>query len=748
VDTRSVATGARLAVLLLTVLVGGANAQAQPAGSPGTETDRTRPKVCLVLSGGGARGAAHVGVLKVLEELRVPIDCITGTSMGSIVGAAFASGISIDDMEKTLTGMSTQLLFRDLPPREERAVRLKRDDATNLTQLELGLRGGDILLPQGAVSGVQLESVLRRLSKVRGFQRFDDLPIPFRAVATDLVTGKPVVLSQGELPAAMRASMSVPGVIQPLRLEGRVLVDGGLTDNLPVGVARAMGAEVVIAVNLGTPLLKPEQLNSVLGVTGQMVSILTAQNVEASLASLKSTDVLIVPQLGDFSASDFDHLPETVPIGEAAARAVAGQLAKLSVSPAQYDAWQQHRLGGTTAAFPPVDEIRFGELQHVNPDIARAVLESQIGVPLDPKVLDQDMRRLYGTGDFEHVNYQLLEEPGKRILSVDAAEKAWGPNYLRLGLGLSTDFSGDAFFNLLASYRMTWLNRLGGEWRTDVQFGRTNRIASEFYQPVTPSQTFFVVPSASYERRTADVFQADQRIARYEIHEARIALEAGVQVAKYGELRMGLQHVDPHTRLDTGPTFLAPRAEDSMSYQGISLRGLVDQLDSVNFPRAGYAASFEIHSSLTALGSDAAFTRGETTGTFVKSFGEHTFSGSMKFGGRLGGDRLPGSELFQWGGLLQQSGYPTGALLGEELMFGRIVYTRRLARSTLVDGVYAGLSLEVGRMRRPLIPNNEQGVLQSAALLLGVDTPVGPLYLGYGHANHGFDSLYLFLGRP
>jgi NTE family protein len=748
VDTRSVATGARLAVLLLTVLVGGTNAQAQPAGSPGTETDRTRPKVCLVLSGGGARGAAHVGVLKVLEELRVPIDCITGTSMGSIVGAAFASGISIDDMEKTLTGMSTQLLFRDLPPREERAVRLKRDDATNLTQLELGLRGGDILLPQGAVSGVQLESVLRRLSKVRGFQRFDDLPIPFRAVATDLVTGKPVVLSQGELPAAMRASMSVPGVIQPLRLEGRVLVDGGLTDNLPVGVARAMGAEVVIAVNLGTPLLKPEQLNSVLGVTGQMVSILTAQNVEASLASLKSTDVLIVPQLGDFSASDFDHLPETVPIGEAAARAVAGQLAKLSVSPAQYDAWQQHRLGGTTAAFPPVDEIRFGELQHVNPDIARAVLESQIGVPLDPKVLDQDMRRLYGTGDFEHVNYQLLEEPGKRILSVDAAEKAWGPNYLRLGLGLSTDFSGDAFFNLLASYRMTWLNRLGGEWRTDVQFGRTNRIASQFYQPVTPSQTFFVVPSASYERRTADVFQADQRIARYEIHEGRIAVEAGVQVAKYGELRLGLQHVDPYTKLDTGPTFLAPRAEDSMSYQGISLRGLVDQLDSVNFPRAGYAASFEIHSSLTALGSDTAFTRGEATGTFVKSVGEHTFSGSVKIGGRLGGDRLPGSELFQWGGLLQQSGYPTGALLGEELMFGRIVYTRRLARSTLVDGVYAGLSLEVGRMRRPLIPNNEQGVLQSAALLLGVDTPVGPLYLGYGHANHGFDSLYLFLGRP
>jgi NTE family protein len=746
--TSATATAARFAASLLILVAVGSLAQSPPAAPAAGESDGKRPRICLVLSGGGARGAAHVGVLKVLEELRVPVDCITGTSMGSIVGGAYASGIPIDDMEKTLASMSTQLLFRDLPPREERAVRLKRDDATNLAPVEIGLRGGEILLPKGAVSGVQLESVLRRLSKVRGFQRFDELPVPFRAVATDLVTGRPVVLSQGELPSAMRASMSVPGVIEPLRLDSRLLVDGGLTNNLPVDVARAMGADIVIAVNLGTPLLKAESLNSILGVTGQMVNILTEQNVQASLASLRPTDVLIVPQLGDFSATDFDHLSATVPIGEAAARAVADQLAKLSVSPAEYAAWQRHRLGGTIAALPPVDEVRFGKLEHVNPDIARAVLQTQTGSPIDEQTLDRDMRRLYGTGDFEHVSYQLLEEPGKRILSVDAVEKAWGPNYVRLGLGLSTDFRGDAFFNLLASYRMTWLNRLGGEWRTDVQFGRTNRISSEFYQPVTPSQTFFVVPSVSYERRTTDIFQANQRIARYEIREGRVALEAGVQVAKYGELRLGLQHVDPRTSLDTGPAFLEPPAGDSKSYQEISLRGLVDQLDNLNFPRAGYAASFDLHSSLTALGSDAAFTRGEVTGTFVRSFGEHTFNGSVKFGGRLGGDRLPGSELFQWGGLLQQSGYPTGALLGEELMFGRIVYTRRLARSSFLDGVYAGLSLEVGKMRRPLIPNNEQGLLQSAALLLGIDTPVGPLYLGYGHANHGFDSLYLFLGRP
>jgi NTE family protein len=751
-DTRAVAARpGRLPAALGAALVLCAHAQAQPApapaASPAPLPDGKRPKVCLVLSGGGARGAAHVGVLKVLEELRVPIDCVTGTSMGSIVGAAYASGIPIDGMEETLASMSTRLLFKDLPPREERATRLKRDDATNLAPVEIGLRDGDVLLPKGLVSGVQLESVLRRMSKVHGFHRFDDLPIPFRAVATDLVTGKPVVLSQGELAGAMRASMSVPGAIAPVRLEGRLLVDGGLTDNLPVGVARAMGADVVIAVNLGTPLLKAEQLTSVLGVTDQMVNILTEQNVQASLASLRPNDILILPQLGDFSAADFDHLPETVPVGEAAARAVADLLARLSVPQAQYDAWRSHRLAGPAPTLPTVDEIRFGKLQHVNPEIARSALRVKPGVPIDQEALDRDLRHLYGTGDFEHVNYQLLEEPGKRILAVDAVEKAWGPNYLRLGLGLVTDFRGDAYFNLLASYRMTWLNRLGGEWRSDVQFGRTNRISTEFYQPVETSQTFFVVPSAAHERRAADVFQGDQRVARYDIVTTTAAVEGGAQFTKYGEIRLGIETANVKTVLDTGPPFLLP-TEGRESYTNVTLRGIVDQLDNVNFPRAGYAGSFTVKSSRTAWGSDASFTRGEMTGAAYRSVGEHTFSVAFRFTGRLGSEPLPASQLFQWGGLLQQSGYPTGALLGEELMFARLVYLKRLARWSLLDGVYAGASLEIGRMRRPLIPDNEQGILRSMALLFGLDTPVGPLYLGYGRVDRGFESLYLFLGKP
>ncbi|MCW7538548.1 patatin-like phospholipase family protein [Aquabacterium sp. A7-Y] len=714
---------------------------------PAVPGEQARPKVCLVLSGGGARGAAHVGVLKVLEELRVPIDCIAGTSMGAIVGAAYASGTSVDEMETILASMSSRHLFKELPPRAERAVRLKRDDPTNLAALEVGLEGGRVLLPKGLVSGVQLETVLRRLSKVQGIQRFDELPIPFRCVATDLETGEAVVLRGGDLVRAMRASMSVPAFFEPVKMEGRLLVDGGLTDNLPVEVARSMGADVVIAVNLGTPLLKPEALTSVLGVTAQMVNILTEQNVRASLARLQVGDVLILPQLGDFSASDFDHLPAAVPVGEAAARAVADRLVRLAVPASDYAAWRTHRMSNTTTALTSVDEIRFAKLQRVNPDIARSVMRSTPHAPIEPHELDRDMRRLFGTGDFEHVSYQLMEEPGRQILSVDAVEKSWGPNYLRLGLGLSSDFRGDAFFNLHASYRMTWLNRLGGEWRSDLQFGRTNRIATEFYQPLEASQTFFVAPRAEYERHAMDVFRADQRIARYDLRSARVGLELGVQFTRYGEVRLGLVHADVRASLDTGPSVLVP-GQDSASYTGVTVRALVDQLDGVNFPRSGCAGMLEVVSMHEALGSDANFTRLLTSGTCAASLGEHTLNVGFRWGRRFGSDPLPASSLFAWGGLLQQSGYPTGALLGEELRFGRIVYYRRLARARFLDGIYGGVSIEVGRMGAPLVPGNEQGTLRSAALFFGVDTPVGPLYLGYGRAHRGFDGFYLYLGRP
>ena len=338
-----------------------AQASSPGAGSP------DRPKVCLVLSGGGARGAAHVGVIAVLEQLRIPVDCIAGTSMGALVGGAYASGMSVAEMEGVLKEISTSLLFVEKPPREEQSIRAKLDDALDLFGFELGVRSGKLLLPKGAVTGVQLETVLRRLAKVKGYRRFDQLPIPFRAVATDLVTGKAMVFSEGELATAMRASMSVPGVIAPAEIEGKMLVDGGLVDNLPVDVARRMGADVVIAVNLGTTLAPKEALDSVLGITAQVINLLTEQNVRASLAMLRPADVLIEPALGDFSAADFDDLPQAVPIGAAATNAIAGRLAALALPQAEYAAWQAHQRAVPAADELRIDTIRFARLERVNP---------------------------------------------------------------------------------------------------------------------------------------------------------------------------------------------------------------------------------------------------------------------------------------------------------------------------------------------------------------------------------------------
>lgn len=707
-----------------------------------------RPKICLVLSGGGARGAAHIGVIEVLEEMRVPVDCIAGTSMGSIVGGAYAGGMSLDEMKAAIERISTRQLFTERLPREEEAIRRKIDDRSILLGLELGLRDGAVLLPKGVVTGVQLESVLRGLVKAEGYREFDKLPIPYRAVATDLVTGKTVVFDQGELANVMRASMSVPGAIAPAAIDSAILVDGGLTDNLPVDVARAMGADIVIAVNLGTPLMKREELNSAIGVTAQMINILTEQNVQRSLASLKPTDVLIEPELGDYSAADFDNLPKTIPIGQAAARKVAKRLADLSLSEEDYAALRVHQLSLLAGAERrPIDEIRFDKMEHVNPQVAQGLLNTKPGEPIDQATLDRDMLRLFGTGDFEHVNYRILDEAGRTVLKIDALEKSWGPDYLRFGLGLGSDFQGDAFFNLAASYRKTWIDSLGAEWRTDAQMGRTARLFTEFYQPLNTNGTWFIAPNAELERRTADLFQGSQRIARYKIRTADAGLDLGLNLGPIGELRLGYKGgvVDPS--LDTGPPELAP-VQGHVRRGGLAGRAIIDQLDSANFPRSGYAASANVFASRAALGATDDYTKWDADLLAAASSERHTFSVALKAGGAFGNGEIPRYDLFQWGGFLQQSGYPIGALVGERLWFGRVVYTYKLLDRFFIEGVYAGASLEAGQMTKPLVPGSPTGVLKSASIFLGFDTVLGPLYIGYGRADDGNRSAYLYLGRP
>lgn len=732
-----------LSVVLAVLIVGSARAFAQAA--PSAQPDRLR--IGLVLSGGGARGAAHVGVLKVLEELRVPIDAIAGTSMGAIIGGAYASGMSVEEMQSRIVSIRTAEILRDDPPRSEQSVRRKRDEQTNFLGPELGVRDGQLHFPKGAVSGVGLEAILRGLVRRGADPAFDALPIPFRAIATDIESGQMHVLASGSLASALRASMSIPGLFAPAELEGRLLVDGGLTRNLPVDVARRMGVDIVIAVNLGTPLLRRDQVTSVFGVTAQMINILTEQNVRASLASLSTRDVLISPDLGEFTAGDFDRMADVVSRGEAAAREATGALARLALPAGDYALHRARQRAAFTSPARPIDEIRFSGLNRVNPQVLHSLLDTQTGRPVDEAVLDADLGRIYGRGDFDRVGYSIADEAGKRVLLIEAQEKASGPNYLRFGLGLANDFAGNAHFQTLTSYRRTWINPLGAEWRSDLRLGRINQLTSEFYQPLDVTQSFFVVPYADIEQRPFDVFDRRSRIARFSRLSGSVGLDLGAQRSRFGEVRLGVFRGQRSFTLDTGPSTLL-RADDAIDIGGARLRTRIDQLDSARFPRSGEALTLDVIASNPVFGARDRYTRWDADYLAAFSRGDHTWQLGLRAGGAAGESRLPNYDLFQFGGLMQLSGYRTGQLLGQSLVFGRAVYANRILGAPLLKGLFGGFSLEAGRVNDPLVPGSPSGLLTAGSIFLATDTPLGPVYLGLGHARGGNNALYLYLGVP
>src|SRR4051812_40426692 len=380
------------------------------------KTGSQRPRIGLVLGGGGARGAAHIGVIKVLEELHIPVDYVVGTSMGSIVGGAYAAGTSIEEMEKKVGAADWKILLSDRIQRQERSIyqkQLERED--NVWGLEFGYRNGTLLLPRGAVIGSQIELFFGDL--VRFYQGgFDDLVIPFRAVATDIATGEMVVLDRGSLVGAMRGSMSVPGVFAPYPLDNKLLVDGMLVRNLPVDIARKMGAEVIIAVNVGSTLLPREKIRDALTVTGQMVAILTEQNVQASLKELGAADVLVdvQPELGDFPTGNFAEAVATIPKGEIAARRVAEKLRRYSVSPEQYLTHRAEQLKRFQVV--TVDSVRVdtAHLKFVNPKAVEAIIGAESGgaIKEGPEALDAGLRALASTEDFEKFDYQFEDMDG------------------------------------------------------------------------------------------------------------------------------------------------------------------------------------------------------------------------------------------------------------------------------------------------------------------------------------------------
>lgn len=710
------------------------------------QTALAETRIGLALSGGGARGIAHIGVLKVLEELRVPVHCIAGTSMGSIVGGGFASGASPARLQEVVRNTDWDRIFSDQPPRSERATRRRMDDYKTLFAPEFGVKKGGLALPKGVLAGVSMEAFFRRLTESAAqINDFQSLPIPFRAVAADIETGAAVVLERGSVSQAMRASMSLPGIMAPVEIGGRLLVDGGIANNLPIDEVRRMCADVVIAVDVSTPALKREAITSALSVTSQLISFLGKAAVEQQLKSLTARDVLITPALEDISAASFERAPEAIGKGEQATRAAAGQLRRYALAPAQYAALRARQVS-EARGLGQVDEIRFEGLQRTNPEVLRSLVQSKPGEPLSEEAIAADLRRVYGRGDFESVDYRIVQEPGKRVLVINPREKDWGPDYLRLGLGLASDFQNEHWFTILANYRRTWLNRLGGEWLLEGQVGRDARLFTELYQPAEERGRFFVAPYGSLGQDTRGVFVGEDRVAEYRATEARMGLDAGVVLGTWGEMRVGPVWRNVDAKVDTGSRVLP-----SIKVTSAGLRAVLfaDQHDRPYFPAAGYRAGISAYFADGALGSDRRYQRLE--GDFAKaaSWGPHAFSFTLHGGTDLRSE-MPAYEAFTLGGPLRLSGYQISEFAGRRMLFSRLMYYHRTLRLPPIfgSGLYAGGSLEAGGVRGRFDALPDAGTIWSGSAFVAAETFLGPAFFGLGLGEASRWSLYLLLGLP
>ena len=723
------------------------------AEQPGPLEAPARPRICLVLSGGGARGIAHIGVLKVLEQLKIPIDCIAGTSMGAIVGGLYASGMRARDIDATMRSVDWQEAFRDAPPRRDLAFRRKQDDRNFLVRLPLGLKHGHILLPKGFIQGQKLEETLRQLTlPFSNSTDFDLLPTPFRAVATDLETGDAVVMDKGDLAIAMRASMSAPGVFAPVELQGRLLVDGGLAENLPINVARAMHADVLIVSDVSYPLQPRVALDSALSISNQMLAILVRKDSDRQRASLGDRDILITPDLGSALATDFSAPAAIIVRGEDAARQSAARLAAYSVGDAAYGVYLAQRAK-REPGLPAIKFVRVDEQSKRYEKTIEAEMQPLIGKPLDLDEVGKRITELYGLGNFETLDYTLVDEgdgAGEDSgIEVRARRKSWGPNYLRFGLNLQDDFQGNSRYNAAARFVLTEINDRGAELLTDVQIGSDPKVASEFYQPLDALRNWFVAPSLRIEARDLAIYTRNIEVADFRDREAEADIDVGRNLGNWGEIRAGLHRTNGATRVRFGDgTLVEPQYNIGEYFFKFSY----DRLDNVHFPRDGQTFTLQWDANRTDLGADIASDRVTADWLMARSRGRNTILLWTSVGSTLDGDFKPTDlpEFYSLGGFFNLSGLAPSSMIGPHYAIARAIYFRKIGRGG--EGffefpAYVGMSLEVGNTWEHRGDVGLESARKDASVFVAFDTFLGPVYLGSGYDQAGTAAFYLFLGR-
>jgi NTE family protein len=740
----------RLTALFLggLLLAGEARSESAVAVAPAPEAPAP-VRIGLVLSGGGARGMAHVGVLKVLDDLHIHLDAIAGTSMGAVVGGLYASGMSARAIEDLLKSPEWQDAFRERVPRDDLSFRRKEEDRIFLLNFPLGIQGRALLIPTGLVQEQKLTQLLRRATlPAASVTRFDELSTPFRAVATDLETGDPVVMDSGDLATALRASMSAPGVFAPVERDGRLLVDGGLVENLPIDVARSMNVDVLIVVDAGFPLQTRDHLNSLTSISNQALAILVRRDVERQRTTLTPKDLVLRPELGARSSYDFSAVASAVLAGEFAARTAQPQIVALAAA-AKPAVPPNAAPAATLATAAPVT-VQFIATERGSERYERMLqttFADQLGKPMDPGLIAQRLAVLYGSGNFEVLDYHLQRSPqGTDGLIFSARRNSWGPNYLRVGLSLQDDFEGNSTFNAAARVAFTELNELGAEALLDLQVGASPRVGAELYQPLSLRRSYFIAPRIQAEAHDVPQIENGDIIGEYRVRTFEYGLDVGREFGNWGQLRGGVLNSRGTTSVRLGD-FSVP--EESFHTPAAFLRFSYDRLDSADFPRHGQALALAVRDEFSgsgAEGSDLATVDWRA----AWSRGKDTFLAWLSGGSTIGGSDTNIHEYFPLGGFLSLSGLAAQSLAGPHYAIARAIFLHSVGNGgegILDVPAYAGASFEIGNVWTQRSDISLDSARRDASLFFGADTYIGPVYLAVGYDEAGTTGFYLFLGH-
>jgi NTE family protein len=731
-----------IALLCALLLAAPAHA-ADTTASGGTE----RPRIGLVLGGGGAKGAAHIGVLRVMDELHIPVDCVAGTSMGALIGGTFASGMPAEEIERATAGIDWSQTVGGAGLRDRTPIERKLAGTTYTNSLEFGVQGGKVVLPGGLLKTQDIEDVIRDLINDARFQRdFDKLPVPFRAVATDMVSGEMVVLESGDLSVAMRASMAIPGAFSPVVVGNQVLSDGGMVRNLPVDIARELCADVVIAVWMTTPPPTAEDLSSALALVSRSMDVMIGANQNQQIASLGPDDIGIEVPMGDIGTGDFQRIAEAVALGRAAAEARAADLRRFSIPEHEYLAWRE---AVTSAEAKPVHlaEVRIQGLQQVSPEYVESHLQNvRPGADVDSREIKEDTDRLYALGDFERIEHELKGPPDARTLVISPIEKSWGPDFLRFDLGLSAEGTGELQAILRGEHTRAWIGDLDARWNNTVQIGRQTLFTTDYYQPLDAAQTWFLRPALSYEDSLQSVYLDGERIARYFVSDFHGELALGANLGTRAQVTGGLRSGWFSTERDTGSLVLpeTTRADDA----SVFLRFGYDTRDAVGLPTRGSMIALRYVHSGSFLGGEQDYDLAEGVLTRAYPWRGDSLSLTLGAGAELSGE-LPVARDFRLGGIRSFPGLRFDELRGTSYWFAGSTYLWKLAdiQPLMGQALYAGLRLQAGRIGGSRDPVRH-GTLYGIAGSVNGRTPIGPFILSLGYVTNDSWEVQFTLGRP